>query len=83
MADEASQAAKWIPDADEQAGPPECDRCGTVVSYRFYRVWAVDGELHGCRECLPRSVRFSNARTPDPPEDFDVDRFNRSESATD
>lgn len=77
MAQEASQASQWTPDRREKSGPPTCDRCGHAVSPPFYRVWNVDGELPGCRYCLPRSVRFSNAAVPDDPDDFDVEQFNR------
>jgi len=26
----------------------ECENCGTVVSHRYYRVLAVDGEVRAC-----------------------------------
>jgi len=30
---------------------PECDQCGAHVSPDYWRVFAVDGELHGCLSC--------------------------------
>lgn len=29
----------------------ECARCGSTVSDQYWRVFAVDGQLHGCPEC--------------------------------
>lgn len=54
-----------------------CDRCGEHVSPSFYRVWQVDGELDGCPECLPRSVRWGD-EDPESVEDFDKDKHNNA-----
>lgn len=48
---------------------PSCDACGAHVSGDFYRVWAIDGELQGCPECVPRSHRFG----PEPDDAYDGD----------
>jgi len=49
---------QWPPTADD-AGPSFCDRCNNNVSDAFHRQWSDnDGVLDGCRECLPRSIRF-------------------------
>lgn len=29
----------------------ECDGCGADVSQQYWRVFAVDGTLHGCLHC--------------------------------
>lgn len=50
---------QWPPDPAAGETPHQCDRCDTVVSQAFHRQWSDnDGHLDGCRECLPRSVRF-------------------------
>lgn len=70
-------AHDWPPQSDPAT--TACDRCGAFVSQRFYDYWNVDGTLNGCRECLPRSIRFGEdlyGRDPDDIE-FDVDIHNR------
>jgi predicted nucleic acid-binding Zn-ribbon protein len=29
----------------------ECENCGAVVSHRYYRVLAVEGEVRACPDC--------------------------------
>jgi len=51
----------WPPDYDADGLGPACGRCGAFVSLAYYRQWSDnDGELDGCRHCLPRSVRFGD-----------------------
>lgn len=69
-------------DGDES---PTCAECGATVSHAFHRQWADnEGVLHGCPECLPRSVRFGDdvyGRAPADVEDFDGDTPNRGRDA--
>lgn len=68
----------WSPGASDSQFA--CARCDNRVSPSFYRVWKVDGELNGCPECVPRSVRFGEdvyGRDVDDIEGFDKDRHNK------
>ncbi|MFP4217261.1 MAG: hypothetical protein ACLFR6_00200 [Salinarchaeum sp.] len=40
----------------------QCDRCGQTVSERYWRVFAVDGTLHGCLHCDTKTGQHA----PDP-----------------
>lgn len=80
MASRESSKPTWQPGAESSS--PHCARCGHRVSHAFHRQWADnDGDLNGCRECLPRSVRFGEDvydRDPDDVEDFDRAAFNKN-----
>lgn len=58
-ADTDAMVERWPPDPDV-GGPPRC-RCGNQVSESYHRYWSDnDGYLEACRECAPRSWRFTN-----------------------
>lgn len=62
----------WPPDPDD--GPPSCDRCDTVVSHDYYRQWSDnDGQLDGCRTCLPRSIRYGQDLYDRDPDEIEFD----------
>lgn len=33
----------------------ECSKCGAEVSAHYWRVFSVEGELHGCLNCEPKN----------------------------
>ncbi|MFB6232735.1 MAG: hypothetical protein ABEH61_00605 [Haloarculaceae archaeon] len=41
----------------------ECDRCGSEVSDQYWRVFAVDGALHGCLHCQKKSGQHAPTGT--------------------
>lgn len=72
----------WAPGSADSS--TECSRCGYQVSPSFFRVWNVEGELNGCPECLPRSIRFGEdiyGRDADDVEDFDKGQHNEKKPA--
>lgn len=72
----------WSPGTS--APTNRCAHCGASVSASFFRVWNVDGELNGCPECVPRSVRFGEdvyGRDVEDFDDFDKDRHNEGKPA--
>lgn len=75
-------AADWDPGASA-ATAPTCRRCGTQVSRSFHRVFSVNGELRGCRDCLPRSIRFAGAQDADADvaDRYDLDAPNKGREA--
>jgi len=45
----------WTPGETSGTAHNECDRCGAHVSRQFARCFGVDGVVHGCLECCPKS----------------------------
>lgn len=58
--DTSTDRPQWAPSPNDTPAGRVCDRCdNTNISIAFYRMWRDNqGRLDGCRECLPRSVRF-------------------------
>lgn len=77
--EDAVTGEHWTrPSADTR---PRCDRCNTPVSHEFSRQWSDnDGDLDGCPQCLPRSIRFGEdiygRSADDVNDDWDPDRYN-------
>ncbi|WP_425498434.1 DUF7563 family protein [Natrinema soli] len=47
---------------------PECDECGGFVTQDFIRVFGIEGEVHGCPNCMTRRELSDGDGAPTPSE---------------